>query len=132
MKQLSDVFLYLERTYLISEQNHSLVDEDWAMDSNEVRNLSPVGHTSFWHIGLKFLRQNLGQIELKDKLVSGILNLITSERTKSETTTREIIKRLVHILLALNLYKEEFEPMMFSQSKSYYLKLQLKPDNSLS
>jgi hypothetical protein len=41
-----------------------------------VRNLSPAGRSSFWLIGLEYLRENISQIDLKDKLISGILELI--------------------------------------------------------
>lgn len=101
--------MFLERTYLVSAENLFLGIETRPELEGQFRNLSPVGHSSFWQIGLKFLIENIKQIELKDKLIAGILNLVTKERQNSRQAHREMIKRLVPILLALNLYKSEFE-----------------------
>ena len=49
----------------------------------EARNLSPVGFNSFWEIGLNFLRENIGKIDLKSKLIDGILDLIDQDRKNS-------------------------------------------------
>ena len=49
MKQISDVFLYLERTYLISAQNMNFINaQPDEIELSTFRNLSPVGHSSFW------------------------------------------------------------------------------------
>ena len=77
MQSIRDIFLYLERTYLISAQNREDPTE------MEARNLSPVGFTSFWEIGLNFLRENIGKIDLKSKLIDGILDLIDQDRKNS-------------------------------------------------
>ena len=76
MQSIRDIFLYLERTYLISAQNR----EDPTDLSLPSINLSPVGFTSFWEIGLNFLRENIGKIDLKSKLIDGILDLIDQDR----------------------------------------------------
>lgn len=62
MQSVRDIFLYLERTYLISAQNR-IDPNDSPMPLG--RNLSPIGFTSFWEIGLNFLRENIGKIDLK-------------------------------------------------------------------
>jgi hypothetical protein len=64
---------------LISAQNR----EDPADLVPDSRNLSPVGFTSFWEIGLNFLRENIGKIDLKSKLIDGILDLIDQDRKNS-------------------------------------------------
>jgi hypothetical protein len=77
MKAIRDMFLYLEKTYLASRQNEAdPMLNDQIIASEAVRNLSPAGRSSFWLIGLEYLRDNISQIDLKDKLISGILELI--------------------------------------------------------
>ena len=78
MKGLSDVCLYLEKTYLISIANMRPIDEE--SNFHGVRNLSPVGCASFWQIGLRILRHYLGKMDLKDQIISGVLSLIKTER----------------------------------------------------
>jgi hypothetical protein len=78
------IFLYLERTYLISSLNMDSTD----IDSNVtpvVRNLSPAGFPSFWLIGLNFMKENIKRIDLKDKLINGILDLISHDRQNSNS-----------------------------------------------
>lgn len=43
-----------------------------------------------------------------------------------------MIKRLVPILLALNLYKAEFEALLLEQTQEYYKTQLLKSDENLS
>ena len=81
MQGVRDIFSYLERMYLVSPLNRKdNAAEDQINSSAGVRNLSPVGYTSFWMIGLNFLRENIGKIDLKDKLIDGILDLIENNR----------------------------------------------------
>jgi len=98
LRSVCDIFIFLEKTYLVSGQN---MTQEEVPSSPLVRNLSPCGFSSFWQIGLNFLRFYMSQIELKDKLISGILDLIKQERQNSKQETRDIMKKLVHILLAL-------------------------------
>lgn len=88
-----------------------------------VRNLSPVGFTSFWMIGLNFLRENIGKIDLKDKLIEGILDLIETDRTYQNEENRQTIAKLIHILLALKLYKGEFESKFLERTQLFYKNL---------
>lgn len=81
-----------------------------------------MGQSSFWQIGLKFLIDNISQIDFKDKLIRGILDLILMERQNHKQATREMIKRLVPILLALNIYQSEFEPQFIESTKQFYLR----------
>ena len=84
------------------------------------RNLSPVGSCSLWQLGLRFLRVYLGEIDLKDKLINGVLALIKQERLNSTISNQQIITKLIHILLALSLYKGEFEQRFIEESKRFY------------
>lgn len=71
------------------------------MEPSSYRNLSPVGQSSLWQIGLKFLRESLGEMDLKYKLIEGILYMVKQERINSTLNGRDTIAKLVHILLAL-------------------------------
>ena len=64
-------------------------DEDEAIETSPlVRNLSPIGYSSFWLIGLKFMKENIKKIDLKDKLIDGILELINHDRMNSNFANR--------------------------------------------
>jgi hypothetical protein len=129
MKSVSDAFLFLERSYLAGPQNVSIAD-----DLTEIagRNLSPVGHVSFWQIGLKFVRLSISSIDLKDQLINGILLLIQKERTFSTQDNRNLCQQLVQILLALGLYKGEFEDKFLESSRVFYQQKQRSIEESLS
>jgi hypothetical protein len=49
-----------------------------------IRNLSPYGFSSFWLIGLNCLKQNIKRIELRDKLINGILELVDEDRNNNK------------------------------------------------
>ena len=74
MRAVSDIFVHLERTHMFP--------------------------STLWQISLTYLRENLKLIDLKDKLVDGVLDLIRRERDHKEEV-RGIMAKLVHILLAL-------------------------------
>jgi len=98
MKGISEVFVYLEKTFLVS---------------SSFDNASFGGSRSFWEIGLHFLREHLSKMNLKDKITNGVLDLIRKERKNHSQENQEIIKRLTHIMLALDLYKGEFEERFY-------------------
>ena len=92
--------MYLEKTYLMSDQNKvDQLQDDQIMLTQEA-NLSN-GCSSFWLIGLKVLRENIGKIDLKEKLISGIIDLIAQDRINTSVLTRDTVGKLIHILLAL-------------------------------
>ena len=74
MKTISDIFVHLERTHMYPQ--------------------------TLWQISLNYLRDNLKLIDLKDKLIDGVLDLVRRERDLKEEV-RPIMTKLVHILLAL-------------------------------
>jgi hypothetical protein len=100
MRNIRDMFLYLEKTYLMSDQNKvDQLQDDQIMLTQEA-SLSN-GCSSFWLIGLKILRENIGKIDLKEKLISGIIDLIAQDRINTSVLTRDTVGKLIHILLAL-------------------------------
>tara|TARA_B110000285_G_C14999725_1_gene550794 strand:+ start:271 stop:567 length:297 start_codon:yes stop_codon:yes gene_type:complete len=98
----------------MSDQNGE-VQQDQIMLTQE-SSLSS-GCSSFWLIGLKILRENIGKIDLKEKLISGIIELIAQDRINTSVLTRDTVGKLIHILLALQIYKGDFETEFIQTSK---------------
>ena len=71
-------------------------------------------------------------MDLKYKLIEGILYMVKQERENSTQSNRDIISKLVHILLALQLYKGEFEERLIEQTKEFYQKKQLTLEENLA
>jgi len=90
------------------------------------------GCSSFWLIGLKILRENIGKIDLKEKLISGIIDLIAQDRINTSVFTRDTVGKLIHILLALQIYKGDFETEFIQTSKQHYLGQQIQESDNLS
>ena len=92
MQSLRDIFLYLERSHLI--KHHSQAFEN-----------SP---NTFWQIGLGTLKVKMTH-ELRKKLVDGVLFLIGQDRIDEKMSNRDLIAKLIHVILALDFYKDSFE-----------------------
>ncbi len=93
MQSVKDIFHYLERTVLIREVNEE--------------------QSSFWQIALSQVRSEM-RAEVMHHLKNGVLELIKNERA-GQVVDRGIIAKSIHVLLALNLYKE-FEKMFLDQT----------------
>ena len=95
MQSVKEIFHYLERTILIKE-----IDQ---------------GRSSFWAMVLGQISSNLKDSVI-GSLKGGILRLIKQDRENdhselfSDGSQRDLIAKLIHVLLALDLYKKEFEP----------------------
>ena len=68
---MRDVFVYLERTHLVSNGYES--------------------KHSFWQIGLRYLQESMSSLDLKDMLIKGILNLIDQDRNASSDKNKSMI-----------------------------------------
>lgn len=55
----------------------------------------------------------------RDQLCEGVLRLIAEDRSKEGTEQRNLIAKSIHIMLALDFYKD-FEVKFLAASKSYY------------
>lgn len=47
--------------------------------------------------------------EIKDKMKKGVLKLIRLDREDEKRMYRDLIAKLIHIMLALEFYKDQFE-----------------------
>ena len=88
MQTYRDVFLYLERTYLLREQTQT-----------------------FWQMSLAILKTNLSET-VQSRLVDGVLVLIEQDRQSETTEQRDLIAKIIHVMLALDFY-EQFEAKFF-------------------
>lgn len=99
MQSIKDIFSYLERTYLVKE-------------------LDPAKST-FWIIGLNQLKQEIGE-DLKQRLRLGVLSLIEQDRKDEKRQHRDLIAKLIHVMLALNFYKGYFEDYFLMQTENFF------------
>ena len=95
MQSVKDIFQYLERTILIKEIK--------------------MERSSFLQMALSQMRKELNE-QVKNNLKKGVLRLIRQDRERdrssmfSDENQRDLIAKLIHVILALGLYKEDFEP----------------------
>ena len=71
---------------------------------------------SFWMIGLTQLKNEIGD-GLKQKLIKGVLGLIEKDRRDEKRMHRDLIAKLIHVMLALNFYKGSFEEEFLTDTK---------------
>ena len=95
MQTYRDVFYYLERTYLLRERNQSL-----------------------WQIALSLVKTKITE-DAKHKLCEGVLQLIAEDRKSDTVEGRNLIAKLIHVMLALDFYKI-FEAGFCTQTTDYY------------
>lgn len=99
MQSLRDIFLFLERTVLIKSDN-----ED---------------KSSFWRIGLGLVRAQMKE-EMKQRLKIGVLKLIEQDRKDEKRKHRDLIAKLIHVMLALDFYKGYFEDAFLSETRAFF------------
>ncbi|KAL9642056.1 hypothetical protein ABK040_004105 [Willaertia magna] len=99
MKSIRSIFLYLDRTYVIQ--------------NSDVKSL--------WDMGLQLFRYYLKQYEqqVEKKVIAGLLHLIHQERS-GNSIDRSIVQRLTRMLMALQLYEEDFEKRFLDETRDFY------------
>ncbi len=107
MQSVKDIFHYLERTVLIKEINQE--------------------RSSFWMMALAQVSKRLTP-QIKGSLKSGVLRLIKLDRQSdhlsmfSDESHRDLIAKLIHVMLALGLYKQDFEHDFLAETASFFQK----------
>ena len=96
MQAFRDVFLVLERTYLLRTKG-----------------------TTFWQLGLQSVKNKM-TINVRQRLIEGVVDLIQLDRTDEKKQNRDLIAKLIHVMLALNFYKELFEPRFLLVTKAFF------------
>jgi cullin 4 len=75
---------------------------------------------SLWDLGLRLFQQHLtSNQEVYDKLIAGLLELIGRERS-GENIKQNIVKTLVRMLSAIQVYSDRFEPKFLSSTNAFY------------
>jgi hypothetical protein len=67
---------------------------------------------------LNLARDNIGD-EVKNKVCRGVLQLIAQDRRSESVEARELISKLVHVMLALDFYRS-FEASLLSETRDHY------------
>ena len=48
-------------------------------------------------------------VSVRDTLIDGVLQLIEEDRLDEKLLHRELVAKLIHVMLALNFYQDSFE-----------------------
>jgi len=98
MKLVRSIFLFLDRSFVLHN--------------------APV--RSIWDMGLKVFRKYLQQnTEVERKTISSVIALITAERN-GENIPQDLVKEMIRMFLALEIYGESFEKAFLDASNEYY------------
>ncbi|GJQ15438.1 hypothetical protein GpartN1_g7229.t1 [Galdieria partita] len=98
MKLIRSIFLFLDRSFVLHN--------------------APV--RSLWDMGLKVFRKYLQQnSEVERKTVQSIIALVTAERN-GESIPQDLVKDMVRMFTALEIYGESFEKAFLDASSEYY------------
>eukprot|EP00743_Colponemidia_sp_Colp-15_P004129 GILK01004457.1.p1 GENE.GILK01004457.1~~GILK01004457.1.p1 ORF type:complete len:721 (-),score=162.74 GILK01004457.1:108-2270(-) len=98
MLTIRSIFLYLDRTYVLQTVN--------------VRSL--------WDMGLQLFRQHLSRYaDVEKKIITGLLSLIQRERN-GEAIDRLLVKSLLRMCSALQIYSDSFEKPFLEETNSFY------------
>lgn len=96
---IRQIFLYLDRTYVLSETNHR----------------------SIFDMGLKLLEKHLNDYrEVEGRVVEGTMALINAERS-GEAVDGEMVRELLRMLGDLGLYERDFHSKFIHQSMKWYM-----------
>ncbi|KAI8577434.1 hypothetical protein K450DRAFT_252413 [Umbelopsis ramanniana AG] len=98
MIMIRSIFLYLDRTYVLQSS----------------------GIFSLWDMGLELFRsQLLQETSLRDKIVEGSIDVITTERS-GDTINSSLLQSLIRIFIDLSLYHEVFEEPFLRRTQLFY------------
>ena len=59
---------------------------------------------------------------VREKLIAGVVDLIQLDRTDEKMQNRDLIAKLIHVMLALEFYKEQFEPKFLEVTRQFFKK----------
>lgn len=96
MQTFRDVFLVLERTYLLRNKG-----------------------TTFWQIGLQAVKSKMNET-MRKKLMDGVIELIQLDRNEDKMEHRDLIAKSIHVMLALDFYRDLFEPKFLQITKIFF------------
>ena len=59
-------------------------------------------------------------INVRERLIEGVVQLIQLDRTDEKKQNRDLIAKLIHVMLALGFYKELFEPKFLQVTRAFF------------
>ena len=57
--------------------------------------------------------------DVKDRLITGVLKLIEKDRLDEKRMQRDLIAKLIHVILALEFYKGQFEQRFLKETLEF-------------
>ena len=75
--------------------------------------------TTFWQLGLASVKNQMSK-SVGHRLIDGVIKLIQLDRTDEKKQNRDLIAKLIHVMLALDFYKELFEPRFLEVTKDFF------------
>lgn len=57
---------------------------------------------------------------MRKRLMDGAIELIQKDRKESNMESRELIAKSIHVMLALDFYKDLFEPKFLQVTKTFF------------
>ncbi|KAH8554516.1 Cullin family-domain-containing protein [Umbelopsis sp. PMI_123] len=98
MIMIRSIFLYLDRTYVLQSS----------------------GIFSLWDMGLELFRsQLLVETSLRDKIVEGSIDMITTERS-GDTINSSLLQSLIRMFIDLSIYHDVFEEPFLRRTQLFY------------
>ena len=75
--------------------------------------------TTFWQIGLQAVKSKMNET-MRKKLMDGVIELIQMDRNEDKMEHRELIAKSIHVMLALDFYRDLFEPKFLQVTKNFF------------
>jgi cullin-4 len=107
---IQNIFLYLDRTFIVSNYSSNTPIENMA----QYRSLRDMGMQQFRSELL-----NLRNKDVLDRIISGLLNMIKSER-EGDNVEKRILQKVLRMLVSLQVYSEYFEQEFLKQTEKFY------------
>ena len=57
---------------------------------------------------------------IRKRLMDGVLHLIELDRNEDKMEHRDLIAKCIHVMLALDFYRDLFEPKFLQQTKLFF------------
>jgi len=82
--------------------------------------LQRVKGTTFWQMSLKAVKSKMNET-MRKRLMDGAIELIQKDRKDANMEHRELIAKSIHVMLALDFYRDLFEPKFLQVTKTFFL-----------
>ena len=114
MKMIRSIFLYLDRTYILS-----LSTAPSSGTPSPSSPSSPSPPRSIWALGVDLFQEHFLNFGLWKGTVGGVVGLIKQER-EGDTVSRSLIQTITSMLGSLDLYSTHFEHVFLNETEEFY------------